>query len=386
MVRLGVAATCAMITMASVPSAAIPQSPGVPIIQLRPATARLSVGFSDIVSIVELSDGRALLTDRLERRLAVADFRSGVVESIGRLGEGPGEYTSVGEVLSLGKDSSLVVDWKSGRWLVLSRDRIVGTIPVSSPAYASVGGNLLGADARGHFLANPPIKMAPGAQAALADSMSLILVDARTGSTQSIGRIGPRASKSTVTFDERGKVVRFALRNPVLAVEEQPILFNDGWVGVARLQPYRVDWRTAQGSWIRGTAFAFREEPLSERDKEAYRNYFAAIGEPISPNPMWAPTLPPFLPSVKHRSVVAGPDGLLLIARVPTAAQFQSRYDVVDRRGALVAQIALPVNQRIVSFGAQGVYVVTGSELGLQYISRHPLPVFSSLRQPARWQ
>jgi hypothetical protein len=63
-----------------------------------------------------------------------------------------------------------------------------------------------------------------------------------------------------------------------------------------------------------------------------------------------------------------------LVARTPTAERFDSRYDIVDRAGRLVATLALPVNERIVAVGKRGVYVVETTELGLQYVRRHPWP------------
>jgi len=58
---------------------------------LAPANAQLRQQFSMITSVRELQDGRLILVDRLERRLAVVDWRAGTVASIGREGRGPGE-------------------------------------------------------------------------------------------------------------------------------------------------------------------------------------------------------------------------------------------------------------------------------------------------------
>ena len=85
--------------------------------------------------------------------------------------------------------------------------------------------------------------------------------------------------------------------------------------------------------------------------------------------PEFPSTLPTFLPE----ALLASPDGLLLIARTPTAQTPDwFRYDLVDRAGRLVATLTIPLAQRIVGFGKSSVYVVETDTLGLETLRRHP--------------
>lgn len=65
------------------------------------------------------------------------------------------------------------------------------------------------------------------------------------------------------------------------------------------------------------------------------------------------------------------PDDKLLVYRVPTTQAPATRYDVVNRRGQVERQIALPESDAILGFGRKSVFVVTtkGEE---QTIRRHP--------------
>jgi hypothetical protein len=150
-------------------------------------------------------------------------------------------------------------------------------------------------------------------------------------------------------------------------VGEAPLLFGDGWIAVARLRPYRVDWRSPDGRWVRGAPLPIATIRMNDRERAAYveRNRWARNATD------WPETLPPFdTPTV----LLASPDGMLVIQRLPSAAQPESRYDVVDRTGSLRGQIVLAANQRILGFGAQSVYVVETDADGIQRLQRHAWP------------
>jgi hypothetical protein len=63
-----------------------------------------------------------------------------------------------------------------------------------------------------------------------------------------------------------------------------------------------------------------------------------------------------------------------LLVDTRTAGHEDTRYDLVDRRGALVGQIQLPGSETIVGFGLQSVFVVLTDNDGIQRLQRHPWP------------
>ena len=75
-----------------------------------------------------------------------------------------------------------------------------------------------------------------------------------------------------------------------LAGGEEPILFPDGWVAIARIDPYRVDWRSPDGQWTHGAPLPFTTVRLDAREREAFaRSHRWARGLPT-----WPETAPAF--------------------------------------------------------------------------------------------
>src|SRR5687767_14747278 len=58
-------------------------------------TATSDESFSNITAVRELPDGRVVVADAKERRLAILDFARGTATQLGRSGGGPNEYGNV---------------------------------------------------------------------------------------------------------------------------------------------------------------------------------------------------------------------------------------------------------------------------------------------------
>lgn len=342
-------------------------------IRLPARTARLAVAFTDVTSLRELKDGRVLLYDRRENQLSVVDFRTGDRTAIGRTGQGPGEFQFIATLLPLGGDSTLAADFR--RWLILDGDKVVATLPPDTPAIRAIGLWPLGADRLGRVLGQQFDRRS--------DSTRLLLIDRATGRAEPIATLRRsirRAPVGRVTVPDGNAGMRLG-RVP-LDVREAPALFADGWVAVARLDPYRVDWRAPDGQWVRGAPLPFRAIRVTEEERQAYVARHVGFRNATD----WPATLPPFdMPT----QLLTTPEGLLAIRRVPSASQPETRYDVVDRTGAVQGQLILPANQRIIGFGAASVYVIETEADGIQRLQRHgwaetPLSgEFSRLGPPA---
>jgi hypothetical protein len=349
----------------------------VPSVRLGPSTGDLQTEFSEITSMVELADGRVLISDRLERRVVVADFSAGTVSPVGRTGPGPGEYMYATKLIPLwgqkrlGGSTALMIDVPP-RWLVFEEDSIVETVAFSQPAYAATNGLIVGADSNGYVLALGERSF----DRPLDDSIPLLKVSLTTGRADTVAKIGPRARQAQMTFlpgETRPETIRMFV--PILAAEEEALSFPDGWIAVARVHPYRVDWFDPQGRRIVGAPLPFQETPLNEREKQAYRERRAATGlSAPSASAEWASSVPPFMTAVPHSPLLAAPDGRIVIARTPTANQPENRYDLVDRRGRLTAQLVLPANTQLVAIGSQAAYLVSNDSFGLQHVHRHAWP------------
>ena len=328
---------------------------------------RLNVEFSDLTTIRELADGRVLLFDRKEERLVVGDFPSGSVYDVARKGQGPAEFEFIAGLLPLAGDTTIAADI-TRRWLILVGDSVVRKVLPEHPALQRTMLAPLGADQNAHVLS----RIFAGSLGGPAESTLVILVHRVSGDVDTIARTaveGRRSAVSSVTTPGLGRGV--SVRRVPLSSSETPLLFFDGWIAVVRLDPYRVDWRAPDGRWTLGRPLPFRPVRMTAAEKAAYVERHPGLRNATD----WPAELPPFENPV---TLLASPDGLLLVKRLPTLAEPGTRYDVIDRAGNRRTQLVLPANEHVLGFGTNSLYVVVTDDDGIQRLRRHPL--FVSLR------
>lgn len=348
----------------------------VPRVDLGTPNAEAGHEFAFVTSVRELNDARLLVADRAEQRLAVVDFQGGSVETIGRPGAGPGEYGDAGWLYPLGGDSTLFTDPVSGRWLLLEGGRIVETRTRAGPSVL-VGSLLLGADDRGGVLGNRGFLWNSRRRGReMADSLLVLLIERESAAVDTIARIKGRGHEAEFIVSSRGGQPGFGAMNP-LASEDQALLFLDGWIALAHAEPYRVDWRSPDGEWVRGPPLPFTPVRVDRDEQHAamIRAWSRRRADAFRPSdvPGWPDVVPPFLPGIS-RALLAAPDGRVLVARTFTMASSETRYDVVDRRGQLSATLELPANEMLVGFGRSSAYTVTTDDFGLQRLRRYAWP------------
>lgn len=394
---LVVGAGCALVVLGAANSPSpFPQE--LPIINLPPAEAvSREKQFSWIHSVRELSDGRLLVSDQIERSLYVLDFRSGAVSSIGTIGDGPGEYQWPGHLYALGGDSTLFVDGTVHRWYLMVGDRIVQDLDsrtgAAAPILHRIGSAFLGTDRLGRVLGVEGFAHKPGAptySTTEADSVRFLLSGGGVLGSNSIAGTDGNQFDTIAELGGQGRggvLVEQGLRPfqriSQLATDGQAWLFPDGWIAVAHPEPYRVDWRGPDGQWIRGAPLPFTPVEVTHEEKCFRLSRVTLYTEcrldrfPVA----WPKHVPAFLRS-RLRGVTPGatalrpgPGGLLLVTRTPTLDAPENRYDVIDRSGSLRGVFRLPVNRTIVGIGPSSLYVVTKDEVDLQTLSRHAWPL-----------
>lgn len=159
-------------------------------------------------------------------------------------------------------------------------------------------------------------------------------------------------------------------------MDEQAIMFPDGWISVVRLEPYRVEWRNSSGTWIRGPGVAW-EWPRADARADAKEK--AAALERLrrrygdrakQDDSRWADRLAP----ISANALIAAPEGNLLVLRAQWSKEPDTRYDVFDRSGQRIAQLVLPDSERVVGFGPRRIYVSVRDGDGFHRLRRHPWP------------
>jgi hypothetical protein len=295
--------------------------------------------FSRIVDARELADGRVIIADRRERRLAVVSFSGAPARAIQGVGSGT--------LIRMDGDSTALIEASSGRWVMLKGSEVVGMM---SPVNITVR------------LTPFPIGITPlhaygfvfppgGLGATTHDTMALTRVSRGGGGVDTIALVAaPNASRSSDS-SLAPKVYTVNISLGPRTAGEQASVFPDGWIAMARLRPYRVDWIDPSGRLRPG-------QPLLAESQDS-----------LPPFTTISPILADLAPALKQ-----GPAGELLIRRWSNASNSEQRYDVVDRTGQLVSQIVLPPRETLVAIGKAHLYTVKTGENGKDRLRRYVWP------------
>ena len=367
--------TLALSMLVSGAMAARGQSPAPRPVELPAPNAALDVEFTAVTSVRELPDGRVLVVDGSEKKVLVVDWTKKSATQVGRNGSGPGEYVQPSTLFALSGDSTLLPDIRNGRWLVLSGATIATTVGPDAPVIRNGARNPVGADNHGRVLFTRSI--APGSNSPTEmprrDSLLLIRTERATGKADTLGLVRARPATINIQGPADKPTAVSIVMNP-LATGEMSAVFPDGWIAVARLDPYRVDWIATDGKRVRGPTLPFERIRLDEREQRAFlERQEARTGRPpreLSSYPDWPDVMPPFL----AEPLLTAPDGRVWIRRPATSANLNPPYDVIDRRGTLVGRVSAGADVGIVGFGRAAVYTVATDDNGIQQLQRRPFP------------
>ena len=363
-------------------------------IEIGRPTGTLDETFNLVTSISELRDGRIIVSDDRDNSLYIGNFRSRSAAVLGRTGRGPREYSRVAFLWSVSDDSTFMQNQFDRRWLVL----VGGTIadpPVPDLPWVRTAQSpgrrfpVMGFDHNGNVVAvrlvgtvTPP------------ESLEVVRISRGTGRATVVTQVGVqdppirRGGTVTVTVTPGPPGPDDIFHIPFLSVDAVAV-FPDGWIAVARNDPYRVDWCAASVPGVHGPTLIGTPPRLTDAAKQAYLNNLAANGKsivtriitynvPLARTTGWSDRAPPFVErgysTAGTAPVLPVPDGRLLVERVGTDGKASSQYDVIDRQGAIAGQIELPGNQRIVGFGRNTAYIARTDEDGLKHLTRHPWP------------
>jgi hypothetical protein len=329
--------------------------------------------YTQVVGIRELGDGRVIVLDSRELRVEVVDFAGNRAEAVGRIGSGPGEYGYAARLVALPGDSSALYDRANQRVLLIGPNaRPVGFLNTGM-AGRSAGpdqvmmvartGLTLASDAGGRLYSEGALyRTARTTRAEPRDSVAVERWDRASGKRDTVTyRRVPSDGRPTIVLG--ATVVRpVGAVAPPFSAEEQWAVANDGWIAVARTDPFRLDFFSPDGVVRRGREIAYERVKVTERHKELWRQRFR---EPV-PEPSWPEVLPPFMTA----ALFFDPDGRLWVRRT-TAADAPERFDVVDRRGNVVERVLLPEAVHLIGFGRSAVYAVRVTNDGLQYLQRY---------------
>jgi hypothetical protein len=337
------------------------------IIKLAPASGSLEHEFNRVTSVRELRDGRVLVSDSRNQQVLAGDFDKQQVEVVGRNGPGPQEYQGASLLFATGGDSTLMLDL-TRRWIVFRGAQVLGAVPPDVLVTKGLSGFIQGADSLGHVVV---IRSRPGAS----DSANIVLLDRNSGSATTVGAVRLVTSQ-TRTVAQNGGTMTYRVFKP-FATGEAVRIFQDGWIAIARLDPYRIDWYSADGRMLPGKPLPYSRHTLTETDQNGFREErkqrpgqppmfdFSDFPKELPPFEYWAPGDP---------ALIDAPNGNVLVRRTVAESLPANEYDIVDRLGVLRGTLQLAKRQRVVGVGARGIYVISSGADDIERLSRHKWP------------
>jgi hypothetical protein len=350
--------------------------------------ASLAQGFTRIVAIRELQDGRLVLLDADDRLVYIVSATLTEARQIGRTGDGPGEYRMPSRLLPLGADTTAVLDTHNGRLLTITASAEPGRIldlrfsngrSTSQPPSASDLTNRFYARAR-------PVRTSPDGTLEVADSVA-ILRWTLNGQPDTAAFIADDPER----YQLRGGLVR---SSPITPFEPRPswTVGADGRIAVVYPDPYHVMLIAPNRNSTEGPALPHEPIRVTEEHKQVHRAEaerprptmggrindpqsaaITMISWPFREPSEWAEFLPPFL---VNAVIQFDPDGNLWVERT-TPSPSDSRYDIIGRDGSLRHVVHLPAGTRLLGFGPRSLYVVRRDDVDLEYLDRYARPTIS---------
>ncbi len=373
------------ISLASLPSAAAPLGAQQPpeITTLSQPQAEFAEPFSSLVGLRELSDGRVIVADRLEKAVRALDFRSGTVRDIGRVGSGPGEFQMPGALLPLPGDSTLLVDFGNMRLTVItpsgrmseSTSMLGTTGELRNPSFADGSGRL-------YFTATGGLR--PGSEGP-PDSVAIVVWQRAADRTDTLAVLPAPQATVSMRSSGGGGALQFRGIGP-LAPRHGWAVDVTGRLATVWPEDYHLEWIVPPGTRRVSPPVPYEPVPVSEEDKQAWASGLAnttavmmtagresgagartvRMPRPDPADMDWPAVKPPFDAS----QIRFAPDGSLWVERYGRHGA-PTTVDVFDTDGRLARRIRYPDGRRFLGFGAGSIYLVRKDVDDLEWLERY---------------
>jgi hypothetical protein len=373
-----------------------------PVISLGKPAVELAEPMSNVLTAIELKDGRLLLLDDKDKALRLIDLAKGTVADAARQGAGPLEFQPQGLFIGYVGDTTLFFDFMQRRYLVFDgKGKPVRTTGGSADQSPTAILNMLiprTSDTKGAIYGTG-IGMRMGAQGVpdmnrmFADSVSIERYDLKSGRRDTIARVQNPASTVAPKMQMGEGRLKMQFTPPNYAPFDLWSVLPDGRVVALRSGAYQLQIRSLDGRWTKGPVLSYTPVAVTNSEKQAIRDSMKvqlerqkkaseeqmrdAIARAGSNQA--APTLefelvePESWPAQKpaYTNLQVAPDGFVWVSQSrPTASKLE-RFDILDGTGARRAQVTMPAGERVIAFGRGAVYTVRTDEDELQYIRKY---------------
>jgi hypothetical protein len=329
-------------------------------------TIKTATALPYISGVVELPDGRLLVSDHKTPRLVLITPATGEVRPVGSTGSNAGQYVRPGGFYGTPGKGLWLLDRGLTRVSAVSPTGELSNsksiLPRGSSGSSDTDYDLQKLDERGMaYYFDPNSRSRDTGSSMSAPKFDLIRFDPATQQSQMVAKVQQRLTQ-TMAGGDGMTYSRSVIGSPA----DGWGVAADGRVAVVRATPYRVDWYSPSGVEARGPVYQADAIPMTEADKQAFIaahpgrggasvGVAAAPGTASSPNTnmLFAETKAPF----DQDHVMVSPAGRVFVPRSMPAGKPGVIYDVFDGRGERVDRIMLPATSRIVGFGRTSFYV-----------------------------
>jgi len=344
--------------------------------------AAITEPFSDAMGMAELSDGRVIVSDRVERVYSLADFRTGLRRTIGRNGTGPREYQIPFGPIRWRGDTLLGYDPNNRRLLRIDPDASIGdAFPFPDGRATGLTGWAppRGVDPDGRIYWDTPIiEMQP----VVKRSMMARLVRWLPGS---------ESAEVALEFADHGEF-EHAFRYRPMPQTDAWVVAADGRIGILSAAEYRLHWYKDGALVETGPPVPFTPTRVTSAERDAFRAKKAlepAAGASMqggapasSPTAMgarvraaWPDSIfPAVMPPFEASGALLAPSGDVWVRRTGPASAASAHVDVLDPHGKLRATLRLPPRARLFALGARSVYLLAVDSDGFQTLERYEYP------------
>jgi hypothetical protein len=337
--------------------------------------ARVPARFGTLSNVVELRDGRVVFADTKSKLFHRADFESGKVDTLGSRtdsigpGSAAGQYKFPGWVAHLAGDTIALVDFSALRTTAWSEaGQPLGILPIKPVAgntpvlvYDTLGRGykidyqaVLGGGEPGH--------------AVRPDSIAVLRMTLRGDLVDTVALLASPEYGDAVFGEQVQQAAKVFAPNDFFGV------LPDGTAWVARARENRVDWRSPNGTWTRGSPHPYAKVSVTQADKDRVLAQVREQGKQFG-MPQDLRIVYPFAETKPAFDFALGrPTGEVWLQRPRKDERAGPIYDVFDRKGIWRREIVFPKDAALAGFGTNGaVYATVKNGDGSRTVARFKL-------------
>lgn len=316
---------------------------------------------------LRLSDGRVAIANSGSNEVRYYDAAGMHLSTVGRTGEGPGEFMRMAGTLPVGGDTILVGDFELRRSTFIDGDgHAVRTVAAMNAAGVLSDGSIIEQVSRPPF--GPATRSGP-------TRGEVALVRHTDGAESDTVAVLPGDESLIIVESDGASAGATGYRRPfglvrITSAHGAEIFTTDGASGEVRVLDESGDLR-------RIIRIGVPERPVTSGDVAAWRERFFG---PIPPGPsreraLKAHEVGDAFPSVMpaFRAIRHDRDGNLWLEEYRVDPASPARWFVIDRTGEWLGEVAVPAGLRVLDIGDDWVLGVARDELDVEHVLMYDL-------------